>query len=425
MGVIEHITARQLLDCKGRPMVEAEVRTSDGHVGRGAAPTGQSVGSHEAFVLRDNDPEHYCGSGVNKAIGNITATIAPALIGREIADQAGIDQAMIDLDGTVRKTRLGGNAIYSMSVACLRAAAATRGEPVFQTLARDRITTVPVPSFNMVNGGVHAGVRQAFNEFLVVPYRAANIYEAVEIGVVVFRALEKCIKKWTGESPALGKSFGYAAFSDDPRLILEIMRDAISVCGVTDTVAFALDCASSEMYDESTRTYELSGKRVDADDIIAYMKELTEEFNLLFVEDLLDENDWNGFTRATRELTSTVVLGDDLIVTNRERLRKAIELRAVDGFVLKPNQIGTISEALETFYEAKLNGLLAVPSGRSGGVIDDIVMDFSVGLGVPIQKNGAPLTGERIEKLNFLMRASEAIPAKRLADPTPFVRFER
>lgn len=423
MAIIEAVNARQILDCKARPMVEVTVRTSGGITTRGAAPTGQSVGMHESFVLRDGNPDEYHGQGVRKAVENVNRVIGPALLGMDIEDQEAIDKAMLALDGTAQKSVLGGNAIYSTSIATLRAGAATAGRPVYEHIARGPLTSIPVPSFNVVNGGRLGDVHQAFNEFLIMPYKAGTIDEAVEIGVEVFERLGKVLENYIGRPPAVAKSYGYAAPSSDPQVVLELIQDAVNQAGFGNQVAFALDCASSETYDAATGTYELNGARVSSSELISYTRQLTEQFDFVFIEDLLDENDWDGFSEAVRELKRTIILGDDLIVTNPAFLDRAIRQRAVDGFILKPNQVGTITEALQTFDTAVENGLLAVPSGRSGGVIDDIVMDLSIGLQVPFQKNGAPRSGERIEKLNFLMRAADSIPNSRLADVPAIVRF--
>lgn len=420
---ITSVTARQLLDCKCRPMVEVEIRTSNGSVGRGAAPTGSSVGMYEAAVLRDGDPREYHGLSVHRAVANVHEVIAPALLGRDVADQTAIDQIMIDLDGTDNKSRLGGNAIYSTSIAALRASAAGQGLLPYQLIGGDTLATVPIPSFNMINGGRYPGLVQAFNEFLVMPYRASSIAEAVEMSVDVFGTLATVLADRLGHPPMVASSYGYAAPSDDPAVVLEILAEAVDRAGHTGRFAYALDCASSEMYDAESRTYELKGARVSSDELIDYARELTEKFDMVFIEDLLDENDWDAYPRAVRELARTIVLGDDLIVTNREKLERAVRTRAVDGFILKPNQVGTITESLEAHRYGQEHGLISVPSGRSGGVIDDIVMDLSVGLQVPFQKNGAPRSGERIEKLNFLMRAAETIPDCRLYDVPGLVRF--
>lgn len=423
MTVVTGIRARQILDSKARPMVEVEVETATGAWGRAAAPTGSSVGIHEAAILRDDDPASYRGQSVRRAVTNVTGRIAPHLTGRWFDGQAMFDEALLELDDTVDKHRLGGNAIYPVSVAFLRAQAAERRRPVYEQVSRGPLTTLPVPCFNVLNGGRNRDAVQAFNEFLVVPSGAESLEEAVEMGVVVFQELPKLIERATGKPASMANSFGYAAPFSDPRAVLSMLQDAVDAAGYSERMSFAIDCASSEMYDRRSGTYEFDGGRVDAEGLVEHLHALTEEFPLLFVEDPLDEDDWAGFSLAVRELPRTWVLGDDLIVTNRARLERAITERAVDGFVLKPNQVGTITEALQTFDRATEIGMLALPSGRSGGVIDDVVMDLSLGLQVPFQKNGAPRSGERIEKLNFLLRAAERLPAATLADLSAISRF--
>ncbi|WP_029050282.1 enolase C-terminal domain-like protein [Cupriavidus sp. amp6] len=420
---IASVRAQQIIDCKCRPAVEVEVRTESGAIGLGAAPTGTSVGMHESFVLRDGDPSTYKGLSVHRAVEYAEDIIGPALIGMNVFDQRAIDEKMIALDGTPDKSRLGGNTIYSVSVATFRAAAAAHSIPLYRHIAGGAIRTVPVPCFNVVNGGRYDEFTQSFNEFLIVPYGTDSIDSSIEMAVAVFQKLSDVLTEYLGHKPQVASSYGYAAPSDDPELVLFLMQKAIDACGYTDRIAFALDCASSEMYDKETRTYLLKGERVSSDELIKYAKQLTEKFNLVFIEDLLDENDWAGYSQAVREITRTIVIGDDITVTNLELLQKAYETRAVDGFVLKPNQVGTITEALDAYQFAEQHGMIAVPSGRSGGVVDDVVMDFSVGLQVPFQKNGAPRSGERIEKLNFLMRANARSPGCRLYDITPLLRF--
>lgn len=423
---ITSVTARQLLDCKARPLVEVEVTTDTGCTGRGAAPTGSSVGAHEAYVLRDNDPTEFNGLSVHRAVEAVTESIAPALVGATL-DLRALDQRMIGLDGTPDKHRLGGNAIYSTSIALLRAASAAAGTSTYNFVADmlglDPVSTVPVPSFNMINGGRYGDLVQPFNEFIVMPYRATSIQDAIEKSIRVFTVLEDVLTERLGHKPQVASSYGYAAPSADPRVVLEVLTEAVARAGCSDVMAFALDCASSEMYDKKNHTYELNGRRVGSEELIEFTRELSEEFPLVFVEDLLDEDDWEGYPKAVNAIKRSVILGDDLIVTNRGRLERAVELRAVDGFILKPNQVGTISEALDCYRYADEHDLYAIPSGRSGGVIDDVVMDLSVGLSVPFQKNGAPRSGERIEKLNFLLRVADQVPDCALADVPALVRF--
>jgi enolase len=404
-------------------MVEVDVMTEGGIFGRGCAPTGISVGMHEACILRDNDPHEYHGQSVHKAIANIEKIIAPALLGLDVTNQPLIDKIMIELDGTPNKSRLGGNAIYGTSVACIQAAAAASGQPLYRYLAGENIKRIPIPTFNVVNGGKYEHLTQSFNEFIIIPYKAMNIYEAVEIGVLVFQELNSVIAKHTGKATEVASSYGYAAPSCDPEVILQLMQEAVDHCGFHDKVAFALDCASSEMFDKQTNTYLLKENWVSADTLIDYAQMLSEKFNLVFVEDLLDENDWEHFPRAVEKLPRTIILGDDLIVTNRGRLEKASRLNAVGGFIFKPNQVGTITEALDTYRFGCEHGLIAIPSGRAGGAVSDVVTDFSVGLQAPFQKNGAPRSGERIEQCNFLMRACDMSPGSKLADISKLVKF--
>ena len=420
---IKSIHARQIVDCKCRPMVEVDVVTEDGALGRGCAPTGSSVGKFESFVLRDNNPAEYNGLSVHHAVDNVNQIIAPALIGKDVHNQKEIDQIMIDLDGTSDKRKLGGNAIYSTSIAVLRAAAKAENLPLYNYLANGPIKTVPVPSFNIINGGHYENLTQPFNEFIIMPYGASTIYEAVEMGIRTFQELEKVITRYLGHKPSVAPSYGYVSPSEDPEENLKLIAQAIDACGYTGKIGFAFDCASSEMYDKDSNTYLLKGKRVAAEELIDYAKSLTENYPFVFIEDLLDEEDWDSYPKAHKAITRTVLLGDDFIVTNIERLKRAYELQAIDGFILKPNQVGTISEALDTFRFAKEHQLFATPSGRSGGVVGDVVMDLAVGVGIPFIKNGAPRSGERIDKLNFLMRACDLNPGCQLADISSLLKF--
>lgn len=423
---ITSVTARQLLDCKTRPLVEVEITTDNGYVGRGAAPTGSSVGAHEAFILRDGDPTEYNGLSVHRAVDAVNNEIAPALVGTQLDLEAN-DRLMIDLDGTPNKSRLGGNAIYSTSIALLRAASTAAGLPTYSWIAEHfgpgPVSQVPVPSFNMINGGRYGDVVQPFNEFIVMPYKACSIQDAVEKSVKLFGVLEEVLTEYLGRKPQVASSYGFASPSSDPREVLKLLMTAVERAGVAETMAFALDCASSEMFDAATGTYELNSDRVTSDDLIDYVRELSDEFPFVFIEDLLDEDDWAGYPKAVAQIDKSIILGDDLVVTNRDRLQRAVESSAVGGFILKPNQVGTITEALDCYRYAVAHDLFTIPSGRSGGVIDDVVMDLSVGLSVPFQKNGAPRSGERIEKLNFLLRVADSTPGCVLADVPAIVKF--
>lgn len=423
MSKIKTVHARQLVDCKCRPMVEVDVVTDDGFLGRGSAPTGISVGSFESWVLRDNDPKEYHGLSVHKAVSNVNEIIAPALVGVDVADQKKIDEIMIQEDGTPQKKKLGGNATYSVSVAAFRAAAAAARKPLYEYIAGGKIKTVPVPSFNVINGGRYENLTQPFNEFIIMPYGATTIYEAVEMGINTFQELEGVLTRYLGHKAQVGPSYGYVAPSDDPDVVLQLISEAIEKCGYTGKIGFALDCASSEMYDRESNTYLLKGERVSADTLIDYTGKLTEKYPFVFIEDLLDEEDWDSFAKAHRKITRTNIIGDDFIVTNMTRLKKAYEMNALDGFILKPNQVGTVTEAMDTYHYAQEHNLLAITSGRAGGVVGDVVMDFAVGLQIGFIKNGAPRSGERIDKLNFLMRACDLTPGCRLADISDILKF--
>lgn len=421
--VIKTVRARQLIDCKCRPMVEVDIVTSSGALGRGSAPTGSSVGAHEAFILRDGYSNEYDGMSVHKAVDNVNKIIAPVLIGMDIMDQKAIDRVMIDLDGTPEKSRLGSNAIYSASIASFRAAAEASHKPLYEYIAGENIKTVPIPSFNVINGGKYGDITQAINEFIVMPYRADHIEEAVEIAVRVFQKLGPVIKKHTGSMPGIGSSYGWVAPSEDPEILLALMQEAIDACGYTEKCAFALDCASSEMYDSKTGTYYMNGLWLTSKEIIEYMKGLTERWNFVFIEDMLDENDWEGYALAHKSINKTLLIADDLTVTNKDRIERAYKTNSIDGFILKPNQVGTITESLEAHEFAKARGLLSIPSGRSGGVIGDVVMDLAVGLQVDFIKNGCPRSGERIDKLNFLMRVASLYEGSRMSDISDIVKF--
>lgn len=404
-------------------MLEVDLYTEDGILGRGAAPTGTSVGMYEAFILRDGGTEYH-GLSVHKAETVVEKVIAPALIGMVVDDLAAIDQRMLEIDGTKDKHVLGSNSTYSVSIAALRAAAASHKQHVYQYLAQSPLPTIPLPTFNVLNGGCNNGVTQAFNEFILAPYKANSVFQAMEIAVAVYQRLETMLAGIRGVCrPDLGSSYGWAAPSNDPEEVLGLLAQAVADCGYADKVCYCLDCASSEMYDGQDNTYELKGRRVGADELITYARQLTEKYDLLFIEDLLDENDWDGFVRAHKILTRTNLIGDDLIASNVGRLGKAYELNAIDGFILKPNQVGTITEALATHDFATRKGLVSIPSGRSGGTVGDIIVDLSLGLLSPFSKNGAPRSGERLDKMNTLLRAATENPSSTMADLSRYIRF--
>lgn len=421
---IRTVYARQIMDCNCRPMVEVDIVTEGGVMGRASASTGSSVGSYESYVLRDNNFERFAGLSVFKAVENVNKIIAPALKGVDILNQKEIDAIMIELDGTPQKNKLGGNTIGSVSFAALRTAAKTMNTEVYHYLSEGKLKSLPIPTFNSINGGKYHGFRMAFQEFTFIPYKAENMEEAVEIAFSVFKHIETVIERFQkGEPAKVGHYYGWMPPNDNPETAMEVLHTAVVECGYENKVAYALDCAASEIYDKNTKLYELKGKMVDADEIIALVKRLSEKYNLLYVEDILDENDWDGYKRAVKALNRTIVIGDDFTVTNAERLKKAYQEKAAEGFILKPNQAGTITESLEAVKYANEKGLLVVPSQRAGGAVDDIVPDLAIAINAPAIKNSAPRTGERIYALNCLYRAAEMEPNLDLYDFTPFIRF--
>ena len=421
---IKSVCARQIFDSKCRPIIEGDVITEGGVLGRGPASTGTSVGMYEAVILVDGDPNRFGGKSVYHAIDNVNNIIGPAIIGMDVTDQAAIDRRMIELDGTPNKSELGGNAIYATSIACIKAAARTQHMELYRYIAGGSIKTIPIPTFNSINGGTYGKFCMGIQEFTFCPYRAENMAEAVEIAMKVFPMIGQVITEYQHGRPAkVGHYYGWEPPTEDPDVVMQLLHEAVLRCGCENKVAYALDCAASEMYDETTKTYYLNGTTVDRDGQIAYVKKLTEQYPFLFVEDVLDENDWEGYQIATKELTRTLLIGDDLTVTNPALLKRAHEESAVQGFIFKPNQIGTITEAVEAHRYAKEHNMLTIPSQRGGGTIWDVVIDLGVGLETEACKSCAPRGGESVYAMNCLYRAAQENPDAALFDFSPLVKF--
>lgn len=403
---IVSLKAREILDSKARPMVEVDVWTADGAMGRGASPCGTSVGAHEAFVLRDGGTR-YGGLGVRQAVGHVVETISPAIRGMDVLDQRAIDLRMVALDGTPNKSRLGANAIYSVSIAVARAAAAARGIPLYRHLGGETACTLPVPMFNMLNGG-HGGAKIEFQEFLFVPAGAPTYSEALRIGVEVFAALGAVIERRYGrEALHAGGSAGYSAPASDPAENLDLLLAAAERAGYAGQCRVGLDCAASHFYDSDARGYRLQGRTVPREELVRRLEDLARAYSLFVVEDPLEENDFEGHAEVTRRLGTTIIIGDDLFVTNLGRLQKGIALGAANAMLLKPNMVGTITEALDAARYATAHGYRVVGSGRAGGSIDDPIPEIAVAVGAPLVKFGAPRTGERLGKQNCLLRMEE------------------
>jgi enolase len=403
---IAKVKAREILDSKARPMVEVDVWTDGGAMGRGASPCGTSVGRHEAVLLRDGGTR-YGGLGVRQAVRGVVEIIGPTILGKSALDQRALDELMVELDGTPNKARLGANAIYSVSIAVARAAAAARGVPLYRHLGGQEADLLPVPMFNMVNGGTHA--RTEFQEFLLIPARAERYSEALRTGVEVFSRLGEAISRRYGKDRlSTGSSAGYAAPTSDPAEILDTLLEAAEVAGYGGKCRVGLDCAASQFFDGKACCYRLRGKATSRNELMAYLEELARSYDLFLVEDPLEEDDFEGFAELTKRLDALIV-GDDLFVTNLERVKRGVALGAANAIVLKPNMVGTITEALDAARYAKAQGYRIVGSGRAGGSMDDPIPDIAVAAGAPLVKFGAPRTGERLGKQNCLLRIEEEL----------------
>ena len=420
---IRDIKARQVLDFKSKPSLEVDILTEGGALGRASSPSGVTVGEHEVFVLRDGDKNHYDGAGVLKAVEAARDIIAPALIGVDVFDQKKIDRIMIDLDGTANKSKLGGNTIFSVSLACARAAAATLGMPLYQYLAKDhKITSIALPSFGYFFGGSYQKETMPFQEITMIAYKVKSVAEAVEIGVNVMWELHRTLRKKTGSDPVLGSLAGWVAPTADPAECFDMVYEAAARVGAKDKIGFHIDCASSENYIEERGTYDFVNREITSDEMIAYVKKLTEKYNFLYIEDILDQNDWDGWKKASREITRAILIGDDFIATNRGRLKRAYEEKAAMGFIFKPNQAGTMTESMETFEYASEHGMIAIPSPRAGGVLEDVVFDLAIGLGCPSVKQALPRS-TCVYGTNYLLRAADLFPHAKPFDMSGIAKF--
>ena len=409
---IEKVIGRQIIDSRGNPTVEAEVILVDGTVGRGAAPSGASTGVFEALELRDGDKEKFGGKGVTKAVANINEQIAPALIGMDASDLYAVDQIMIKLDGTKDKSNLGANAILAVSLATANAAAKALGIPLYRFLGGVNATTLPVPMLNLENAGAHSSAPVDIQEFLVMPVGAENFSEALRWGTEVFHSLQKLIKD-EGMSTAVGDEGGFAPEFKSQEDALDHLVKAIQNAGFEPGKDFviALDAASSEWKSEKGVGFyhqPKSGKDFTSDELIEYWEQLIAKYPIYSIEDGLDEEDWEGWKKMTERIGHKVQLvGDDLFVTNTERLKKGIEMGVANSILIKLNQIGSVSETLETIKMAQKAGYTAIVSHRSGETEDVTIADLAVALNAGQIKAGAPSRSERVAKYNQLLRIDE------------------
>lgn len=415
MTVIEKVIGREILDSRGNPTVEAEVYLSDGTVGRGTAPSGASTGEFEALELRDGDKNRYCGKGVTKAVENINTVINDAVKGLNAADIYAVDKAMIDADGTKDKSKLGANAILAVSIATSRAASISLNIPLYRFLGGISGNRLPVPMMNILNGGAHATNTVDVQEFMIMPVGAVSFKEALRWCAEVFHNLAKILKD-KGLATSVGDEGGFAPNLSSDEETIETILEAVKVAGYEPGKDFmiAMDAASSEWKDKEKGIgfykQPKSGRTFTSDELIDHWEKLVDKYPIISIEDGLDEEDWEGWKRMTTKLGNKVQLvGDDLFVTNTERLSKGIKLGAGNSILIKLNQIGSVSETLEAIKMAHKAGYTAISSHRSGETADTTIADLAVALNTCQIKTGAPSRSERVAKYNQLLRIEEEL----------------
>ena len=409
MSAIAQVHARQLLDSRGNPTLEVDVRLASGAFGRAAVPSGASTGEHEAVELRDGDPAAYLGKGVLKAVANVNGEIASALAGVAADDQRALDQLLIDLDATPNKSSLGANAILGCSLASAKAAAADAGAPLYRWLGGDGARTLPVPLLNVVNGGAHAQNRLDLQEFMLVPGGAETFSEALRIGAEVFHAL-KAVLHEGGHATAVGDEGGFAPDLESTAAAIEAVLDAADRAGHRERVAIALDPAASEVYRDGAYHLPGEGRTLDPAAMIDYYRSLADRFPLVSIEDGLDENAWGDWRDLTEAIGDRVQLvGDDLFVTNVDFLRRGIDEGVANAILVKVNQIGTLTETLDVIGLARSAGYATVISHRSGETEDTTIADLAVAVNAGQIKTGAPSRTDRVAKYNQLLRIEEEL----------------
>ena len=410
MSWIEQVFAREILDSRGNPTVEAEVVLGDGVVGRAAVPSGASTGEHEAVELRDGDKNRYGGKGVMKAVHNVNEVIAPALEGFDALDQIEVDEALLELDGTPTKSNLGANALLSVSLATARAAAKHLEVPLYRYLGGTNARTLPVPMMNIINGGAHADNNVDFQEFMVVPVGAATFREALRMGAEVFHALKAVLKK-KGYATSVGDEGGFAPNLSSNEEAIETILEAVTKAGFTagTDCLLALDPAASEFYDGRSYVFKKSDKRkLSSEKMVEFWQNWCNQYPIVSIEDGMAENDWNGWKLLTDAIGETVQLvGDDLFVTNTSFLQKGIDLGVANSILIKVNQIGTLTETLACIELAQKHGRTAIISHRSGETEDPFIADLAVATNAGQIKTGSLSRTDRIAKYNQLLRIEE------------------
>jgi len=421
VSVIKSVTAREILDSRGNPTVEVEVKLEDKSIGRAAVPSGASTGAFEAAELRDGG-SRYLGKGVETAVKNVVLKIAPAVIGMKADDQRLLDEKMIALDGTKNKSSLGANAILGVSLATARAAAISSNQSLFKYLGGSSAKTLPVPMMNILNGGAHADTNVDIQEFMIAPIGAQSFKESLRWGAEIYHSLKSVLKK-KGLATSIGDEGGFAPNLESNRAALDLILVAIENAGFKagTQIALAMDVAATEFFEDEK--YKFEGKLLTSEQMIAYYSELVSAYPLVSIEDPLDEDDWSGWAKLTAELGEKIqIVGDDLFVTNIERLTKGIESKTANALLVKVNQIGSLTETIDAVNLAHKNNYKSMMSHRSGETEDTTIADLAVALNCGQIKTGAPARSERVAKYNQLLRieeelGSDAIYAGRLAFP--------
>ena len=427
MSLIEHVYAREILDSRGNPTVEAEVMLVGGEVGRAAVPSGASTGEHEAVELRDGDKKRYLGKGVAQAVANVNGPIAHEIGGLDALDQTEVDAALLALDGTPNKSKLGANALLAVSLATARAAAIYLEIPLYRYLGGVNARTLPLPLMNILNGGAHADTAVDVQEFMVAPVGAATFAEALEQGVAVYHALKSVLTQ-RGLATGLGDEGGFAPDLPSNRQALDLIVEAVDRTGLVlgDDIALALDVAATEFHDADFGSYLFEGRRMSTTEMIDYYADLSSAYPIVSLEDPLGEEDWDGWQAITARLGHTVQLvGDDLFVTNVDRLDRGIREKAANALLVKVNQIGTLTETLDAVEMAQRHGLRCMMSHRSGETEDTTIADLAVATNCGQLKTGAPARSERVAKYNQLLRIEEVLDdAARYAGRRAFPRMD-
>ena len=415
MSAILDVRGREILDSRGNPTVEAEVVLASGHSGRAAVPSGASTGEYEAVELRDGDHGRYLGRGVLNAVGNIGTEILSAVRSRDASDQREIDRAMIELDGTPGKGRLGANAVLAVSLAVARAAAAEQGLPLYRYLGGDDARTLPVPMMNIVNGGAHASNNVDIQEFMIMPVRAGSFSEGLRMGVEVFHALKKVLTE-AGKSTAVGDEGGFAPDLGSDIEAAEVVMRAIEAAGYRpgEDILLSVDAAASELFSDGAYTFrKSSGASLATEEMIAFWEEMIARFPLASLEDPLDEDDWPGWAALTARVGDRCqIVGDDLFATNLTRLERGMRERSANAILVKVNQIGTLTESIDAVRAAREAGFGTVISHRSGETEDTFIADLAVATGAGQIKTGAPSRTDRVAKYNQLLRIEERLGAR-------------